>query len=71
MFFFKLYSLHIPLSASPTKWSNTLKTIRRQQPTNRLSVFDYFQGLALKGISLSVFVDHLLLTSTKTLVLKS
>ena len=67
MFFFKLYSLHIPLSASPTKWSNTLKTIRRQQPT----VFDHFQGLALKGISLSVFVDHLLLTSTKTLVLKS
>ena len=39
-----------PLSANHTKWLNTLKTIRRQQPTNCLSVFDHFVGLALKGL---------------------
>ena len=27
------------------------QTIRRQQPTNSSSVFDYFVGLALKGFS--------------------
>ena len=27
------------------------QTIRRQQPTNCLSVFDHFAGLALKGLS--------------------
>ena len=31
-----------PLSANPTKWSNTLKL---------LSVFDHFVGLALKGLN--------------------
>ena len=39
-----------PLSANPTKWSNT-QTIRRQKPTNCLSVFDDFVGLVLKGLS--------------------
>ena len=29
---------------------HTLKTIRRQKPTNSLSVFDHFLGLALKGL---------------------
>ena len=38
-----------PLSANPTKWPNTLKTIRRQEPTNCLSVCDLFVGMALKG----------------------
>ena len=33
-----------PLSASPRKWSNTFK------PTNCLSLFDHFVGLALKGL---------------------
>ena len=33
-----------PLSANPTKWSNTLKQFV-------LSVFDYFVGLALKGLT--------------------
>ena len=37
-----------PLSANFTKWSNT-QTIRRQQPTNCLSVFDHFVGSAFKG----------------------
>ena len=30
---------------------HTLKTIRRQKPTNCLSVFDRFVGLALKGLN--------------------
>ena len=30
-----------PLSANPTKWSNTL-----------LSIFDHFVGLALKGLTI-------------------
>ena len=29
------------------------QTIRRQQPTNCLSVFDHFVGLALKGLILN------------------
>ena len=40
-----------PLSANPTKWSNT-ETIRRLLPTNRMSVFDHFMGLALNGLIL-------------------
>ena len=40
-----------PLSASPTKWSNTLKQFVGEQPTNCLSVFDYFVGSALKGLT--------------------
>ena len=40
------------LCANPTKWSNTLKQFvgNSQQPTNCLSVFDQFAGLALKGL---------------------
>ena len=37
----------IPLSANPTKWSNTLK----QFVSNCLNVFDHFVKLALKGLS--------------------
>ena len=40
-----------PLSANPTKWSNTLKQFVGKLPTNCLSVFDRFVGLALKGLS--------------------
>ena len=29
-----------------------IQTIYRQQLTNRLSVFDHFMGLALKGLSM-------------------
>ena len=39
-----------PLSANPTKWSNTLKQLVGNLPTNCLSVFDHFVGLALKGL---------------------
>ena len=39
-----------PLSASPEKWSNTLKQIVDNLPTICLSVFDHFINLALKGL---------------------
>ena len=35
-------------SVNPTKWSNTLKQFVGNLPTNCLSVFDHFVGLALK-----------------------
>ena len=41
---------HNPLRANFTKWSNTLKQFVGNFPTNCLSVFDHFVGLALKGI---------------------
>ena len=41
-------SLFNPLSANPTKWSNT-QTVRRQQLPNCLSVSDHFVALAFKG----------------------
>ena len=39
-----------PLSANFTKWSNTLKQFVGKLPTNCLSVFGNFVGLALKGL---------------------
>ena len=42
-----------PLSANFRKWSNTLKQFVGIFPTNSLSVFDYFVGLALKGLRLA------------------
>ena len=45
----------IPLSANPTKWSNTLKTIRRQQ---QLRVFDHSVGLALKELFLKTSIHQ-------------
>ena len=39
-----------PLSINPTKWSNTLKQLVGNLPTNCLSVFDYLMKLALKGL---------------------
>ena len=41
-----------PLSANPTKWSNTLKQFVRNLPTNCLSVFDHFVKLPLKRFNL-------------------
>ena len=38
------------LSTSFTKWSNTLKQFVGKLPTNCLCVFDYFVGLARKGL---------------------
>ena len=39
-----------PLGTNFTKWSNTLKQFVGKLPTNCLSVFDHFVGLALKGL---------------------
>ena len=39
-----------PVSANPTKWSNTLKHFVGNLPTNCLSVFDHIVKLALKGL---------------------
>ena len=44
-----IFSNFNPVSANPTKWSNTLKQFVGKLPTNCLSVFDHFVGLALKG----------------------
>ena len=43
-----------PLSANPTKWSNTLKQFVDKLLTNCLSVFDHFVKLAFKGLKNSV-----------------
>ena len=43
------------LSANFTKWSNTLKQFVGNLPTNCLSVFDHFVGLAVKGLTFPVF----------------
>ena len=40
-----------PLSANTTKWSNTLRQFVGN--LNRLSVFDHFVGLTLKGLNFS------------------
>ena len=42
-----------PLSANPTKWSNTLKQFLANLPTNCLSMFHHFVKLALKGLKKS------------------
>ena len=39
-----------PLSTNPRKWSNTVNQFVGCQPTNCLSVFDHFMGLALRGL---------------------
>ena len=39
------------------KWSNTLKRFVGKLPTNCLSVFDHFLGLALKGLKTKEIVD--------------
>ena len=46
-----------PLSANPTKWSNTLKQFVGKLPPNCLSVFVHFVGLALKGLRMLYVKD--------------
>ena len=41
-----------PICAKITKWSNTLKQFVGKLPTNCLSVFDHFVGLALKWLTI-------------------
>ena len=42
-----------PLSANPTKWSNTLKQFVGKLSTNCLSVFDHFVELVLKALKVN------------------
>ena len=51
-----------PLSASPTKWSNTLKQFVGNLPTNCLSVFDHFMNLALKGLKENIALKSVFFT---------
>ena len=46
----KFYFHFNPLSASPTKWSNTVKQFVDKLLTNCLRVFDDFLKLAIKGL---------------------
>ena len=48
-----------PLSANPTKWSNTLKQFVGNLSINCLSVLDHFVGLALKGLMQLVDISGL------------
>ena len=48
------YHCFNPLSANPTKWSNTFKQFVGNLPKNCLSLFDHFVKLALKGISVAL-----------------
>ena len=43
-----------PLSANPHKMIKHTQTIRCQQLSNCLSVFDHFVGLALKGLRILI-----------------
>ena len=48
-----------PLSAKITKWSKKkLKQFVGKLPTNYLSVFDHFVGLALKGLKSTIKYFH-------------
>ena len=48
-----------------------IQTIRQQQPTNSLSVFDHFAELALKGLIIrltsSIFLSEVVISRTKYL----
>ena len=54
-----------PLSANPTKWSNTLKQFLGKLPTNCLSVLNHFVKLAFKGLKIiqRMITNQLLMTS--------
>ena len=60
-----------PLSAIPTKWSNTLKQFAGKLPTNCWGVFDHFIGLTLKGLKLvsaifsQIFIFHQIIALQK------
>ena len=47
-----------PLSADPAKWPNTLKQFVGNLPTNCLSVFGHFVGLALKGLIYNCIISQ-------------
>ena len=46
----KKWLIFNPLTANPTKWSNILKQFIGNSRRIFLSMFDHFEGLALKGL---------------------
>ena len=48
---FRTYLCELTLEVPTHKTVKHPQTIRRQQPTNCLSVFEHFVGLALKGLT--------------------
>ena len=54
------------LSTNITKWSNTLKQFVGNFPTNCLSVFDHFVGLALTGLKKRKLIEHFHLTFNRS-----
>ena len=46
----KLFDVAKPLKRQPHKMVKHTQIIRRQEPTNCLSVFDHFVGFVLKGL---------------------
>ena len=54
-----------PLSASLSKWSNTLKQFVGNLPMNCVNVFDNFERLALKGLSSGKMTHIISLSSSK------
>ena len=57
-----------PLGAKPHKMVKHTQTICPQQPTNCLSVFDHFGGLALKELKISFLKKHLRLPYSKSTI---
>ena len=51
-----LWNLVNPSNANFTKWSNNIKQFVGNLPTNWLSVFDHFVGLAFKGLRIGYSV---------------
>ena len=47
-----------PFERQPHEMVKYTQTIRRQKPTNCLSVFDHFVGLALKELKLSLDITN-------------
>ena len=47
-----------PFERQPHKMVKHTQTIRRQQPTNCLSVFGHFVGLELKGLTRYIDYDY-------------
>ena len=52
-----------PLNTKFTKWPNTLKQFVGKLPTNCLSVFGHFVGLAFKGLKNSWMMAPVIITS--------
>ena len=64
-----IYRKPSPFKRQPHKMVKHTETIRRQQPTNCLSVSDHFVGLALKGLKLFPQLVYILFTHFRSMLL--